>query len=497
MELVNLLENVDFELIFGNIETEITSLEYNSKSVIEGSLFFAIDGYENRGIEYIDEAISKGAKAVVCNDLPRATFDKELEFTLIKVKDVRKALAYMSSAFYNNPSGQMLVVGVTGTKGKTSVTFMIKSILECARVKTGIIGTVIKGYDGNYLDSDSTTPQSKDIQELMNQMLLAGCKAVVMEVSSQGLKHSRVESIDFNIGVFTNIFPDHIGASEHDSYEEYLNCKRHLFDLCEIAVANGDWRESKRVCDSARLEKKVLYGKCMEADFRLKEISYWTEAGSLGSKFKIDCGMGDGQVEDMAFSIPLPGEFNVYNALAAIATTKSLGISWSAIQEGLKNIRVPGRTEIINISDDFVAMLDYAHNGMALENLLKAIRMYNPKRIILVFGCGGNRDKNRRYEMGRVASEYADYIIITSDNPRSERPEDIIKDIKRDMNFEKCTVETITSRREAIRRAISLGEKGDVVVVAGKGHEKYQIIGDEILFFDDKEEILSCGKDLK
>lgn len=495
MKLSDLLTKVEYQLVAGNLSTDVKSLEYHSKNVKKDGAFFAIDGYLENGSEYIEEAVERGAAAIILSEKTKFDIKNFENITFLTVKDVRKALAYMSCEFYNNPSEEMQVIGVTGTKGKTSVAFMIRHILEAAGIKTGLIGTVYKGYEGHFHEADSTTPQAPEIQCLLRQMKDAGCKAVVMEVSSQGLKHCRVCGIDFNIGVFTNISPDHIGGGEHKDYEEYLSCKCKLFDLCSRAIINGD--DKTWLCKSKKtpLKQKIYYGTDNEFDLVYEGVNLEQKKGALGVSFYTRAKAPFGNEESHKVTLNLPGKFNAENALAAISVARALGVPWDIIVKSLESVKIPGRAEIVPLCDDFTVMVDYAHNGIALQNLLQSLRKYNPKRLMVVMGCGGNRDKNRRFSMGKAAFELADYIIITSDNPRNEPPEDIIKDITSVMNFCNKVILAIPDRKEAIRRAIFEGKKGDIIVIAGKGHETYQIIGDEIIDFDDKAVVLSCGKE--
>lgn len=498
MKLADLLASFDFEQVEGVTDKEVTELVYHSDKATAGSVFFAIEGQFENGEDYIGQAVSKGAEAVVTRQKlteEQTNLARERGASVVRVKDVRKALAHMSAELYANPSGELLVIGVTGTKGKTSVTFMIKEILEAAGIKTGIIGTVANGYQGHMTEASSTTPQSLEVQRLLRSMKDGGCKAVVMEVSSQGLMQSRAENIDFDIGVFTNITPDHIGDGEHKDFEDYLYWKSVLFKKCRRAVINADDPRWPDIIRDANPEQKVFFGERPAADFRAEDIELLTEGGKLGVTYNLSAKppCGDGSTRRM--SIGLPGRFNVQNSLAAIAVTKSLGIPWDIIDRVMENIKLPGRVESVELGKDFTILIDYAHNGTALEHLMKSLKEYKPKRIMVVFGCGGNRDKNRRYEMGRVAKEYADFIIVTSDNPRRENPQTIIEDIMEVVKDAGKPVLTIPDRREAIERAVREGQKGDIVVIAGKGHEAYQIIGTEIKHFDDREVILSLREE--
>ena len=497
MKLSELIKDVEYDVLYGTLDKEIESIAYHSEKIEKKAVFFAIDGHKEHGTSYISEGIRNGIEAVVLGGeayyIDRDQCAKH-NVTVIHVSDVRKALAKSASRMYDEPSKKMLVIGVTGTKGKTTVTYMIRQILEAAGIKTGLIGTIYSGFEGNFTFSKMTTPQSLDIQRLMNQMYENGCKAVVMEVSSQGVMHKRVECVDFDIGVFTNISPDHIGEGEHKSFDEYLSWKSRFFDMCSMAVINADDERWRQVVTNERLEKRIFYGLSDNAQFRAGDIRLWSEKDILGAQYRLEAKNPCGDDSSQEIILNIPGKFNVYNSLAAIATCKGLGIPWEYIKEAIKTVKIPGRAELIG-GFDFPVIVDYAHNGIALENLLLSLKKYNPDRIILVFGCGGNRDKNRRYDMGRVASSLADLVIVTSDNPRTEPPEQIISDIMSAMDYDIIRVIEIADRKSAIQRALEEGRKGDIVVIAGKGHENYQIIAGETLHFDDREVVMDFASD--
>lgn len=504
MYLEDLLSHIDYRLICGKPNKHISSLEYNSKKVKEDSMFFALRGHREDGRAYISEAIKRGAVAVVLSGydevdrgeayLREVNHQNYKHVTFIEVDDARKALAQISCVAFDNPADKMMTIGVTGTKGKTSVSFMIKEILESAGIKTGIIGTVKSGFHGHYEDSQNTTPESLEIQRMLRKMTDGGCKAVVMEVSSQGLMDKRVDGMTFDIGVFTNIWPDHIGKGEHESFEEYLYYKSQLFKTCSRAVLNGEDSNCRRVIKEGSIKNPVLFGKQEAFDYYIKSIVQRDVGEVLTSDFSIaekkDC-----KETVHRLSLNMPGAFNVQNAAAAIAVARTMSIPWDIIEKGIDFVKIPGRTEMIPCPGDYKVMVDYAHNGEALRTLLGALKEHNPKRLILVFGSGGNRDKNRRFQMGRAAYDLADYIIVTSDNPRNEDPKEIIKDITSVMDFCHKPILVILDRKEAIERAMAEARAGDLIVIAGKGHEKYQIIGDKTVFFDDREVVLSYGKE--
>ena len=509
MKISDLLSPEDMVFLSGTGDTEISSIVYHSDKAVKGSLFFAIEGQFQSGADHIEEAADAGAAGAVTGKEPDPDVLKKLrdmDFTLVKVENPRLAMAKAGEKFYGDPSQRMLIIGVTGTKGKTTVTFMIRQILENAGIKTGITGTVINGYEGHIRRSSATTPQAPDLSAMLAEMAENGCSAAVTEVSSQGLMHGRTEAIDMDIGVFMNISPDHIGEGEHRDFSDYLYWKSTLFRKCRRGILNADDPYTGYIVENSRLEKTVFFGESEEADFRAEDINFLMKDGKLYTEFTLRSRPPCGDGEKRKIKLNMPGRFNVQNALAAAAVTRSLGIPWSVIEDSLRHVYVPGRTEITDAGGEFTVMTDYAHNGAALRNLLTGLREYSPERIILVFGCGGNRDKSRRTEMGRAAAENGDVIIITSDNPRREDPRviaeeiyaSVISAVKEDPEGTRAkkTV-VIPDRRQAIRRALNEGRKGDLIVIAGKGHETCQITGDEVVHFDDREEITAWRKDAK
>ena len=494
MILSKLLSNIDHKLVHGKTNKIVSSLAYNSKDISKDAMFIAVEGHNDDGRNYIKDAIKNGANSIMLSKYKELDLDIDEDVTIIEVEDTRSALAKLSREYYGNPSAEMTIIGVTGTKGKTSVTFMLKEILELAGIKTGIIGTIKSGFDGSYIDSINTTPESLDIQCLFRSMLDGGCKAVVMEVSSQGIKDKRIDGISFDIGVFTNIWPDHIGEGEHKDFEEYLCYKSELFCRCEKAVLNGNHAYSKEIIKRAQIEKPITFGNDEDFDYCIKNIENSARTGEFFSSFSI-CEKKDCKHIEHHLSLNMATSFNIENMAAAIAVARILDISWEVIKEATRGISVPGRTEIVPSHQNYTVMIDYAHNGEALRTLLTSLKEFNPMRLILVFGSGGNRDKNRRYEMGEVAYNLADFIIVTSDNPRKEDPKQIIKDITNVMEFCDKPILVIPDRRKAIIRAMDEGRADDLIVIAGKGHEKYQIIGDKTIYFDDREVVLTYGKE--
>ena len=391
------------------------------------------------------------------------------DVTVILVKDTRYALALMSAAYFGYPADKMKIIGITGTKGKTTTTYMIKSILDGVGHKVGLIGTIEAIIGEKHIPAANTTPESYTIHKYFAEMVEAGCDCVVMEVSSQGLMLHRTAGIPFEIGIFTNLGKDHIGPNEHKDFEDYKRCKGLLFRQCRLGIANVDDKYFKDVFRNATCRVET-FGFSENADLRAENVKLVSRPGYLGVAYHVS-GLMDFDVE-----IDIPGKFSVYNSLTAIAVCRHFQVPAEKIKEVLKQAKVKGRIEMIKVSDEFTLMIDYAHNAMSLESLLTTLKEYNPKRLVCLFGCGGNRSRDRRYEMGEVSGRLADLTIITSDNPRFEEPQDIIDDIKIGIGRTDGKYVEICDRKEAIKYAIANGQPGDVIVLAGKGHEDYQEI---------------------
>ena len=485
MRLTELLEHLEYEVVKGNDEIEITELVNDSRKVTTGSVFVCISGAVSDGHAYAGEVAAKGAAALIV--------EKEVEIseevTVIRVEDTRYALALMSAAYFGYPARQLKIIGITGTKGKTTTTYMVKSILEGVGHKVGLIGTIEALIGDRSIPANNTTPESYTIHQYFAEMVKAGCDSVVMEVSSQGLMLHRTAGIPFEIGIFTNLGEDHIGPNEHKDFEDYKRCKGILFTQCRLGIANVDdpWYED--VFRNATCKVETL-GFSEKANLRATDIEHITKPGYLGVRYHVS-GLMDFDVE-----IDIPGDFSVYNSLTAIAVCRHFDVPKENIKKALKVAKVRGRIEMVKVSDEFTMMIDYAHNAMSLESLLHTLRDYRPERIVTIFGCGGNRSKTRRYEMGEVSGRMSDFTIITSDNPRFEEPQDIIDDIIIGIRKTDGEYTAICDRKEAIRYAIEHGRPGDVIVLAGKGHETYQEIkgvkydmDDRILIRDVLEEL--------
>ena len=465
MKLSVLLERIAYEICQGSTEQEVSSVAFDSRKVSEGSVFICIRGAVVDGHSFVDDVVKKGAKTLVVEEEVSVPDD----VTVVKVEDTRYAMAYISAAWFGNPAEKLKTIGITGTKGKTTTTYMVKSILENAGYKVGLIGTIETIVGDKVTPASNTTPESYVVQQSFREMVDAGCDAVVMEVSSQGLMLHRTEGFVFDFGIFTNIEPDHIGPNEHTSFEHYLSCKAMLLKQCKVGIVNRDDSHFEKIIEGHTCSLET-YGFSQEADLRAEQPKLVSKPGYLGISYHV-AGLMDFPVE-----IDIPGKFSIYNSLTAIAICRHFQVHQDDIVKALKTAKVKGRIEMIKVSDEFTLMIDYAHNAMALESLLTTLRAYNPHRLVCLFGCGGNRSRDRRFEMGEVSGKLADLTIITSDNPRNEEPQAIIDDIKTGISKTDGKYVEIIDRKEAIAYAIHHGEPGDIVILAGKGHEDYQEI---------------------
>ncbi|MBQ7676915.1 MAG: UDP-N-acetylmuramoyl-L-alanyl-D-glutamate--2,6-diaminopimelate ligase [Lachnospiraceae bacterium] len=464
-DIKQLLEHLEYHILQGSIEGEITDLVYDSRKATEGCMFVCIKGASFDGHTAAGPVADVGAKVIVVSDEVEVRSD----VTVIRVADTREALAYLAAAYFDYPGDELKVIGITGTKGKTTTTYMVKSILENAGYRVGLIGTIEAIIGDEHIPALNTTPESYTIQEDFRRMLDAGQNVCVMEVSSQGLLMHRVDGFTFELGIFTNIEPDHIGPNEHKDFDDYLHCKSLLFTKCKKGILNRDDTHIDAVLKGHTCEVET-YGFTSKADYRATNRRLKLKPGSLGVSYdvagKVNCHV----------DVYMPGTFSVYNSLAAIAICAHFLVSTADMQKALAAAKVKGRIEMIDVSKDFTLMIDYAHNAMSLKSLLTTLKEYKPARLICLFGCGGNRSKLRRYEMGEVSGELCDLTIITSDNPRFEDPDAIISDIKFGIAKTSGEYVCIPDRKEAIRYAIEHGREGDVIVLAGKGHEDYQEI---------------------
>lgn len=489
MKLSKLLEKLEYTVLAGNTDMEISTLVYDSRKVQKDSVFVCISGSVRDAHEFIPDVVKNGAAAVIV--------EKDVTpvegVTYIKVEDTRLALAYMSAAYFDYPAKKIKTIGITGTKGKTTTTYMVKSILESAGIKTGLIGTIESICGDKHTPAANTTPESYMVQKLFAEMADEGMDAVVMEVSSQALKLHRVSGFTFDIGVFTNLEPDHIGENEHKDFEEYMHCKSLLFRQCRLGIFNGDDEHLEGIMKGHTCEVETFGYKSIN-NLVAENVELKKEHGALGVKYHVS-GLLDFDVE-----VNVPGKFSVYNSLTAIAICHHFHVAKEAIKEALCHVSVKGRIEIVPVTKRYTIMIDYAHNAMALESLLTTLKEYEPGRLVCLFGCGGNRAKSRRYEMGEVSSRLADLTVVTSDNPRNEEPMDIINDILVGVSKADGRYVTIPDRKEAIRYCMENAQAGDIIVLAGKGHEDYQEICGVKHHMDEREiiaDIIKENPDLK
>ena len=488
MRLTDLLEKLKYECVQGSTDVEVSAVENDSRKVKPGSLFICIEGANFDGHQYAAEVADKGAKVLVVSK-PVEDAVAEKDITVIRVENTRYAMAFISAAWFGHPAEKLKVIGITGTKGKTTTTYLVKSILENAGIRCGLVGTIETIIGDTVIPSCNTTPESYILQENFAKMVDAGMEAVVMEVSSQALMLHRTQGFIFDYGIFTNLEPDHIGPNEHASFEDYMACKGLLFKQCRVGIVNGDDVHMEKVVEGHTCELET-YGMGRENMLRAENLELVHVPGKLGVDFHV-AGLMNFDVE-----VPTPGRFSVYNALCAIAICRHFHVDTDTICRALLKAKVKGRIEKVHVSDKFTLMIDYAHNAMALESLLSTLREYKPHRLVCLFGCGGNRSRLRRFEMGEVSGKLADLTVITSDNPRFEEPGDIIEDIKTGIGKTTGAYVEICDRREAIAYVISHAEEGDIIVLAGKGHEDYQEIKGKKYPMDERviiQELLDGG----
>ena len=472
MKLSQVLKNIPLVGAIDN-DVEITNIAYDSRRIIPGSLFVCIKGYQTDGHQYVENAIQSGAVAVLVQD--------HMELSAVcclKTPDTRKALAMAAANFYGHPEQKLSVVAVTGTNGKTTVTTLVKSILEYAGKTVGLIGTNANMIGETVLPTERTTPESLELFELFAQMVAAGVTHVVMEVSSHSLFLHRVFGIQFAAAVFTNLTQDHLDF--HETMENYYLAKRMLFDVCDKAIVNIDDAYGRRIADDISCPC-ITYGIDEAADFKAQEL----RISSRGVIFDLPVGE-----ETLSVRLGIPGKFSVYNGLAAFVASLALDVPVDkAIDALLMAKGVPGRAETVYTRTDYTIIIDSAHTPDGLENIIGTVQEFAQGRVITVFGCGGDRDPVKRSIMGEVAGRLSDYCVITSDNPRTEDPMSIIRQIEAGMKKTTCDYTIIENRREAIRFAMENAEPGDCILLAGKGHETYQIIGKEKRHFDEREVI--------
>ncbi len=479
MKLRELLTGLDYSLVSGDIETEICDLVYDSRKVKKNTVFFCIPGTKVDGHRFAQDAVDNKAVALVVSEDVSVPSD----ITVIKVKSVRYALAVMSAAFFGHPAKRIKLIGITGTKGKTSTSFMIKDIIDRSGHDCGIIGTIGAMWKDNKVKTSLTTPESYVIHSLLKRMADDGCEYVVMEVSSQALMLERTAGIEFDVAIFTNFSPDHIGEGEHSSLSEYRMYKEKLFTQSKIGIFNVDDEVADSFIQHSECQDNYTFGQSKDADLSAYDIVKWSGGGRLGISFSMK-GMMDSDI-----SLCIPGLFNVYNAMAAILTCHILGIDTGIILSVLKDVRILGRVELVCVSDDYSVVIDYAHNEVSTRSVLLTLKEYEPNHLISVYGAGGNRSKLRRYDMGEVTGELCDLCILTCDNPRDEEVSDINQDIKVGLARSNGRFVEIEDRVDALEYAFRHAEKGDIIVLLGKGHEDYMEIKGVKYHYDEREAI--------
>ena len=490
MKLKDLLIGLEGLKARGNLDFEIKNIACNSNNVEEGDLFVAIKGFEYDGHEFINEAIKKGATAILIEEgCDLKSFKVKSDTVVIMAKDTREALSIVSCNFYKNPSKKFKLIGITGTKGKTTTSYMIKEILERAGKKVGLIGTLETCINGKKIKTnDRTTPESLELQQLFSKMVEEKVEVVVMEVSSQSLKLHRVTGCDFDIAVFTNFSEDHISKIEHPTMEDYLQSKLKLFQMCKVGIVNSDDVQGAKIPRLFPKSDITTFGIDNFANVMARDVT----VTNTYADFKVKLTDRNERVKT-----GIPGRFSVYNSLAAICVAKKFNISPEIIKEALLEVRVPGRSEMVDNKLEIPIMIDYAHTPESLESILKTVKIYTRGKVICVFGCGGNRDSSKRPIMGEIAGRVADYTFITTDNARNEDPQDIANQIEVGIKKTKGKYSVVLDRKEAIREAIKMASKIDAVVIAGKGHEIYQEINGEKIPFDEREIVKEITKEIK
>lgn len=482
MKLSTLLEGLPVTKILGNAEIEISNVCYDSRKAVQGSVFVCIVGYETDGHKYIDKAVLAGISAVVVQNGSQISEIPE-GVCVVYADDTRKMLAGMSAAFFGHPEKELKVIGVTGTNGKTTVTTLIKSVLEFEEKSVALIGTNANIINGRVLPTERTTPESYELYELFSEMVKEGVEYVIMEVSSHSLYLDRVYGIEFLVGAFTNLTQDHLDF--HKTMENYKNAKGMLFDACKSGCINVDDEAGMEYAQKCKCPM-ITYGVDNEAEMKASDI----KISARGVIFNVDY-----QGKCYKVRLGIPGKFSVYNALTALSCVVSAGISLERAIEALTFAKgVMGRCETVYTKTDYTVIIDYAHTPDGLENIISTVREFCEGRVITLFGCGGDRDRTKRPIMGKVAASLSDFCIVTSDNPRTEEPSAIIEDIMVGVKETDCEYIVIENRREAIKYALDFAKRGDCIILAGKGHETYQIIGKEKNHFDEREVIRECLK---
>ena len=474
MTLSKLLKNTDILSVQGNIDVKVSGIAFDSKTVKPGDVFVCIKGFKADGHDYALNALEKGAVAIVAE---RSIAD--VAATVAIVKDARRALSFMAAEFYCHPYHKFCLIGITGTNGKTTTTYLVKSILESVGQKVGLIGTNQNMIGDEVIPSHHTTPDSLELMQLFDRMAKEGVDTVVMEVSSHSLALDRVGAVEFDVAAFTNVTQDHLDF--HKTMDDYIEAKAKLFEKCKTGTLNFDDGAFSKMAAHADCEI-IKYSTKTKDGLVAENIIYNAD----GVKFDISYGKERESVE-----LQIPGKFSVYNALTAAGCALGAGLTLKQIAKGLRSAKgVKGRIEVVKTNTDYTVIIDYAHTPDGLLNILNTIRDFAKGRIITLFGCGGDRDKTKRPKMGEIAATLSDFCIITSDNPRTEDPKAIIEDILEGVKKTECEYLVIENRFEAIEAALDIAKKDDIILLAGKGHELYQILSDRTIVFDEREIVL-------
>lgn len=482
MKLGALLKNIEYTADNFNADIEINNICYDSRKAKSGDIFVCIKGYQSDGHKYVKSAYNNGVRVFAVEKV----IDLPDDVTIIYVDNTRRFLADAAAAYFEYPATKLTTIAITGTKGKTSVSFMLKTILEKAGIATGIMGTTGIYYGDTAIKTENSTPESYEIHRHFAEMVKCGCKAVVIEATSQGFKLDRTAGILFDIGVYTNLSPDHIGGNEHSDFEEYLSCKQMLFTQCKLGIANKDSKYFEHMVSVATCPIKT-YATKADADYCATNTYFGCNDKKMYTSFICKYNSNN-----LSINLNIPGMFSVYNALSAIAVAKELGVDDDTIAKALEETFVKGRMEIVPVSGDKTVIIDYAHNELSVQSLFDTIKLYSPKRVTVVFGCGGNRSKLRRYAMGEIIAKNADLSVITSDNPRFERVEDIIDDILVGTKKTNGAYVIINDRKDAIEYAVKNAVPGEVVLIIGKGHQLYEEIEGTKHPFDEREIVLAA-----
>lgn len=476
MRLIELLKDVEYKLVQGSIDIEVDDITYDSRKVSEGVVFVALKGFRVNGHDYIEQAILNGAKCIIVEDIVKCSSD----VTIIQMENTRTNLSKISRTLFGYPDKELTTIAITGTKGKTTTATMIKKILDDCGKDCGLIGTMGVFYRNKFYHTMNTSPESYDVFKYMREMLDHGISYLVMEVSSQSLKLKRWSGVMFDYAIFTNLSLDHVGGDEHEDFDDYKYCKSLLFKQCKTGIFNLDSEYYFDMIDGVHCDIYTFGYKNQEADYQLVQCRNVMTGGFVGIEMEV-VGKLEGKLR-----VSIPGFFTAFNALAAISVCDLLGISFREMSQSLLNVTVKGRMESIKVSSKFSVLIDYAYQGIAMENVLSTIRESRPKRIVTVFGCGGNRSRQRRYDCGEVSGKYADLSILTADNPRYEDNRLIIEDILVGMRKTGGEYKIIPDRKEAIRYSIEHAKEGDVILILGKGHEDYQEIEGVRYPFDER-----------